>query len=236
MDTHLEDKVALVTGGSRGLGAAIAAALASAGARVVATSRKGPAPDEAKAPKGGEVTALRLDVRDPESVQEAFAWLDDGLGGLDVAVINAGSGHFGPLHELSVDAWREMVDTNLTGAFLCLREALPRLAKRGGGRVIQIGSIADHRPLPNSAAYGATKAGLHMMGRVLAEEWKEQGVRVTHVAPGPIATDIWKGVPGFDLADMLKPEEVARTVLHVAATPLSIRLDEVKLYPPSGAL
>jgi 3-oxoacyl-[acyl-carrier protein] reductase len=231
-------KVVLITGGARaGLGKAIAKLLAGQGAAVIVTSRKTrkPAPP-ASAELFGEVTERALNVSDERSVKRLFAWLDSRFERIDVLVNNAGVGIFKPVTEISLADWREVIATNLDGVFLCSREAFKRMKARGGGRIINIGSVADYIPLANNAAYGASKSGVRGLSGILNEEGKEHAIRVTHLSLGATYTEIWKDRKGFAEKDMLTPNDVAETVLDLARKPLHVRVDELKLLPSKGII
>jgi NAD(P)-dependent dehydrogenase (short-subunit alcohol dehydrogenase family) len=230
----LAGKVVVVTGGSRGIGRAIAEACASDGAFVVAASRSAPGlPPEIRA---GEITPARLDVTDEPSVEALFAWLDETMGWVDALVNNAGVGVFKPIDALGLDEWRAVIDTNLTGAFLCSREAFRRMKAAGGGRIVTMGSIADRTALVHSGAYGASKHGARGLMQVLTEEGKAHGVFATHLSLGAVATAVWNGRDGFDPGDMLSVGDVARCVTGILRQSPSVRVDEVHLSPPKGVL
>jgi NAD(P)-dependent dehydrogenase (short-subunit alcohol dehydrogenase family) len=230
----MKDQVVLVTGGARGIGRAVSEAFVANGATVIATSRRGPKGALHESAHG--LVETHLDVVDESSIDSLFAAIEHTYGRLDVLVNNAGVGVFKPITELSLDEWQLTLATNLTGAFLCARAAFSVMKQRGGGRIIHIGSVADTHPLPTGAAYGASKFGLRGLHLVLNEEGKAFGVRSSLVSPGAVATDIWNGRPGFEPSDMLRPEDVAASVLDIARRPLSVRIDEVRLMPPKGIL
>lgn len=225
----------LVTGASRGIGRAIAAACAERGGRVIGTSRQAP-PPAGDAPRAGQVDLVHLDLSDRKSVDSLFDWLEELALGLGVLVNNAGIGVFGPLETLSPEDWERVLTVNLTGAFLCTQRALPIMKRQGGGRIINVGSVADHTPFESCAAYCASKYGLRGLTEVTTEEGKANRVFATLVSPGAVATEIWSERPEFDLSDMLTPETIARMVAHVAGEPLEVRLDRIDILPPKGTL
>lgn len=235
MPGRMEGKVVIVTGGLRGLGQAAARALAREGAAVWATSRKA-AETQAGAPRPGEVREARLEVTDEASVARLFARVLAAHGRLDVLVSNAGMGIFKPVEDMSLAEWEQVLSTNLTGAFLCCREAFRRMKAQGGGRIIAIGSVAGYVPLAGCTAYGASKWGLRGLCASLNEEGKAHGVRVSVVHPGATWTEIWHGREGFSAEDMLQPEDVAESVLDIASRPPHVRIDEVRILPPKGVL
>jgi NAD(P)-dependent dehydrogenase (short-subunit alcohol dehydrogenase family) len=184
---------AIVTGSDRGIGSAIAVRLARDGFDVGITFREG---EEGARETAGEVESLgrraeirRLDLTDLASVQPTVDELADALGDLFVLVNNAGTGASTPFVEMTMDAWREVLDTDLTGAFLAGQAAARRLVARGaGGRIVNITSIHEHLPLEGSSAYCAAKAGLGLLTKVMAVELGPHGITANAVAPGEIAT------------------------------------------------
>jgi len=230
---RLSNRVILVTGASRGLGRAIALACAADGAAVIGASRSA-APSGSLAP--GEVTSAHLDVRNPASVDALYAFVDRTAGRVDALVNSAGAFAFKPIDELSLDEWTRVIDTNLTGAFLCSAAALARMKKAGGGRIVTIGSIAGRLPLVECGAYGASKFGVRGLSQVLTEEGKAHGVFATLVSLGAVNTGAFEGRAGFDPAEMLSVEDVAEAVVEVLAKRARVRVDEVELMPPKGIL
>jgi NAD(P)-dependent dehydrogenase (short-subunit alcohol dehydrogenase family) len=187
-------KVALVTGASRGIGAAIATALARAGAKVVLAARDERALEQvagAIAAEGGEAMPAVVDVTDEESVGALFARVDAAFSRLDLAVNNAGGGRQPParLAEWSVEAFDSAIAVNLRGAFLCLREELPRLVRTGGGAIVNVSSTAGEQGVSGLSGTVAGKYGLGGLTRVAALDYAAAAVRVNAVAPGPILTD-----------------------------------------------
>ncbi len=191
---RLDGKVALVTGGSRGLGRTMATALAEAGADVAITARTLPSCEETAAAiaeatgrrcKGfaAEVTSIQDVERLADDVEKAF-------GKVDVLVNNAGTNIRGQIDQLSEADWDSVIDTNLKGPFLCARAIGPRMVKRGWGRVINMGSTLSVIALPGRAPYASSKAGVLNLSRVLALEWAGTGVTVNTICPGPFATEM----------------------------------------------
>jgi NAD(P)-dependent dehydrogenase (short-subunit alcohol dehydrogenase family) len=217
----MKGKIAVITGGQKGIGLAIAKRLRSLGATVYATSRS-------KEPK--------LEVTSEESVKDLFTAIRKKHGRLDFLVNNAGTGVFAPIEQISADDWINVLATNLTGAFLCTKAAMPLLRRARDPRIINIGSIADHRAIPMNSAYAASKFGLRGLSLSLSEELKETKVRVTLLSPGAVYTEIWAGREGFRRSDMLAPAGIAEIVVEILAKPNDVRIDEVKVYPPKGLL
>ncbi|MBX3160866.1 MAG: SDR family oxidoreductase [Deltaproteobacteria bacterium] len=227
---RLLGKFAIVTGGSSGIGAACAAALAAEGAAVLATGRRLP-PGPAARPQLGVVAHAHLDVTDEAEVQARFAEMAE----VDIVVCSAGTGTFAPVANASVAQIREMLDVHVTGTFLCAREALRRMMPRRRGHIVAICSHVAHRAFTDCAGYTAAKAGQLGLIRVLAEEARPYDIRVTALLPGATDTPIWDERPGFDRAKMMRPEDVAGFLLSIVARP-GISVEEVTLTPPAGAL
>jgi NAD(P)-dependent dehydrogenase (short-subunit alcohol dehydrogenase family) len=155
---------------------------------------------------------------------------------LTALVNNAGLGRFGPLAEASAADFRAVVATNLTGAFLCCREALKRMRSAGGGRIVNIGSIAESAAFADCAAYAASKAGLRALSDAMRVEGRPHGVLVTHVILGAVATAIWSDRPGFDVNRMLTPSEAGERIASFVLAPDGAAIEEVRLMPPAGTL
>jgi len=227
---RLLGKFALVTGGSSGIGAACAAALAEEGAAVVATGRRF-APGPAARPALGEVVPAHLDVTDEAEVKARFAELPE----LDIVVCSAGVGTFGPVINASAAELRAMLEVHVVGTMLCAREALRRMQPRRQGHLVAIGSHAAHRAFTDCGGYTAAKAGQLGLMRVIAEEARPYDIRVTNLLPGATDTPIWDDRPGFDRSKMMQPADVASFLVAIVARP-GISIEEVTLTPPAGAL
>ncbi len=227
---RLVGKYALVTGGSSGIGAACAAALAREGAGVIATGRRFPAA-AARAPAAGEVIAQHLDVTDEA---EVAARLDE-VPALDILVCSAGTGTFAPISRASVHDLREMLEVHVVGTLVCARAALGRMQPRKTGHIVVIGSHAAHEAFTECGSYTAAKAGQLGLVRVLAAEARPFDVRVTALLAGATDTPIWDDRPGFDRSKMLRPDDVASFLVALVARP-GIAVDEVVVRPPAGVL
>ncbi|MEZ4360066.1 MAG: SDR family oxidoreductase [Kofleriaceae bacterium] len=227
---RLLGRVALVTGGTSGIGAAIAAALAREGAAVIAAGRRG-APGPLPPPRAGAVLDVELDVTDEARVVERVAE----PAALDVLICAAGVGVFAPVTRARVGDLRAMLEVDVVGTFLCAREALRRMAPQRRGHIVVIGSNAAQRPFTDCAAYTAAKAGQHGFTKVLAEEARPYDVRVTLVVPGATDTAIWDDRPGFDRAAMMRASELADVIVAVVARP-GLVVEELTVVPPAGAL
>ncbi|KFE66738.1 3-oxoacyl-[acyl-carrier protein] reductase [Hyalangium minutum] len=180
--------------------------------------------------------ALRVDVTDEASVSTMFEKAEQALGPITLLVNCSGVGIFAPLSELSAEDWRRTIDVNLTGAFLCSREAFKRMKAHGGGRIIHMGSVSDHLALVHNAAYAASKHGLRGLTGVLNEEGKTSSIRATLLSLGAVYTSFWHSRPEFSPSDMLSVDDVAQSIWEIAQKPLNVRVDELRLLPSKGVL
>ena len=229
----LEGRVALVTGASRGIGAAVARALSGHGARLALGSRSG---DDLGIP--GAV-ARPCDVRRPGDLDALVAAAVDEFGQLDILVANAGVGAYGPFLDLSLEWLDEMIDVNLKGTLYAVRAALPHLLESDQADIVTIASEAGRRGLPNEAVYCASKFGQVGFTRALDHELRERGVRCTNVCPGGVATDFalepGRGRPHEILGGMMSAEDVAEVVTFVVTRPRNHRILETALRPMTEA-
>jgi NAD(P)-dependent dehydrogenase (short-subunit alcohol dehydrogenase family) len=216
-------KVAFVTGGSRGIGHAIARALVRSGARVAITATS----DETLRKAAGELTSsassaevlpIKADVRRLAEVEHAIDAAVRHFGGIDVLVNNAGIGIFRPVAEMAVDDWQKVIDTNLTGVFYCCRAAVPHLRARGGGWIVNISSLSGKHPFAEAAAYCASKAALNAFSEALMQEVRHDGIRVACVMPGSVRTEFTGRSAGAD-DWKLSPDDVAQVVTNLLAFP-----------------
>ncbi|MBX5159083.1 glucose 1-dehydrogenase [Rhizobium sp. NZLR1b] len=233
MDLGLTNKRVLVTGGNSGLGAAIAKAFAAEGARVAINYLVNPKQAdmfvEEVTVEGGEARQLRADISDPKAVEAMFAAIDDTWGGLDILVNNAGiDGERALGWEADTDAWSKVVEINLMGTYLCAREALKRMVAQKSGVVLNTTSVHEVIAWAGYSAYTASKAGVSMMSKSLAQEAAPHGVRVLCIAPGAIRTPInqavWQDAQGYrDLLTKIplgrigEPEDVANIAIMLAS-------------------
>jgi NAD(P)-dependent dehydrogenase (short-subunit alcohol dehydrogenase family) len=225
----LQGRVALVTGASRGIGAAVARSLSAQGARLALASRSG---DDLGLP--GAV-ARPADVRDPAALEELVKTAVERFGGLDILVVNAGVGAYGPFLDLPADQLEEMIDVNVKGALYSIRAALPHLLRSDAADIVMLASEAGRRGLPLEAVYCSSKFAQVGLTRSLDHELREKGVRCTNVCPGGVATDFAMGqgrTPDMPaLAGMMSSEDVADVVLFVLTRPRNHRMLEVALRP-----
>ena len=233
---NLSGKAAVVTGGSRGIGFAIARALVDNGAHVVITGRTEARLEEATrqlqaaAREGGTATGMRTDVRNYQQVEQLMNGVAQQHGGLDILINNAGIGLFRAVADMTPEDWHSVLDTNLTGVFYCCRTALPHLRARGGGWIINISSLAGTNPFPEAAAYCASKSGLNAFSEALMQEVRYDGVRVAYVMPGSVATEF--GSRGGQKGEWaLTPGDVAQVVMDLLAHPPRSLPSRVEIRP-----
>ena len=225
----LEGRVALVTGAGRGIGGAIARALAERGVRLSLASRRGENP-------GVSGALLReCDVRDLSSVQAMVDATVSRYGQLDILVGNAGVGSYGPFLDTPIDQVEAMIDVNVKGLIYSVRAALPHLLRSDAADLVTIASEAGRRGLPNEAVYCSSKFAQVGLTRALDHELREKGVRCTNVCPGGVATDFAMGTgrtPDMpQLKGMMRPEDVAEAVVFVLTRPRNHRILEVAFRP-----
>ena len=229
------ETIALVTGGSRGIGFATARALIASGARVAITGTseetlRAGAVELGKVSGADAVLPIRADIRHPGEVNQAIDTVVRSFGGLDVLVNNAGVGIFGSVTDMTDDDWRRVIDTNLTGVFYCCRAALPHLRSRGGGWIVNISSLSSTGPFAGGAAYCASKAGLNAFTDALMQEVRQDGIRVACVLPGSVRTEFSGRTSGH--ADWkLAPEDVAQAVAGLIAFPARSLPSRIEISP-----
>jgi NAD(P)-dependent dehydrogenase (short-subunit alcohol dehydrogenase family) len=236
-ETFLTGRTAVVTGATRGIGFAIARALADAGATVAICGRDQQGVDEAVRRLTNEserkVVGKAADVRTSTSVAALFEWLDSETGDPDILVNNAGVGLMQRTAELSVEDWQQSIETNLSGAFYCSREALGRMKNRGGGYIINIGSLAGKNAFVGGAAYNASKFGLNGLSEAMMLDHRYDNVRVTHIMPGSVDTDFsakesaQSAKPDWKIA----PEDIGEIVLMLLRMPERTLVSRVEVRP-----
>jgi NAD(P)-dependent dehydrogenase (short-subunit alcohol dehydrogenase family) len=228
---RLEGKIALITGANRGIGRGIAEAFASEGAALTLTARDAALLDEtaeALKRKGADALAVPADVTDERQVQEVFRRAMDRFGRLDILVNNAGTfAGSGPVDEVSVESWDQVIAVNLRGPFLCTREAFRIMKRQRGGRIINIGSIASQRVRPRSAAYSTTKHGLWGLTQVTALEGRDHGISCGVLNPGNVMVEKRAGDP----EPMMSVEEIAHAAVAMAELPPHVNMLEATVLP-----
>lgn len=232
--------VAFVTGGGRGIGRAVALALARAGATVIACSRTLSDVEEVAAlitKDGGTALALKCDVANPQEVEETFKKAVAAVGAIDILVNNAGVGTVAPYEvaDYEIAEWDRIVNVNMRGTFLCCRAVLASMRERRHGTIINVVSITGRESAPLVSPYGASKFGAVGLTQALLAENFKYGIRVSMVNPGPTNTTIWdkKLVPlSKEVRDaMMHPEDVAEVVVYLASLLERVRIDEIVVLP-----
>lgn len=236
----LAERVAIVTGAGRGIGRAVAEALAREGAVVVLAARTRSelaATAEAIRGGGGQALAVPTDVTQDAHVGALVDETVGHFGRVDILVTAAGVAAFGPVGAAKPEDWDPMLAVNLRAVMVCCRAVLPPMLRQRSGTIVNVASVAAARPIPGAAAYAATKAGVVAWSRVLAEELRADGVRVGVISPGAVDTPLWDALPGGpDRARMLEPSWVARAVLLMVTLPAGATLEELTVLPAGGIL
>jgi NAD(P)-dependent dehydrogenase (short-subunit alcohol dehydrogenase family) len=231
----LVGKVALITGGNKGIGKGIARGLAAEGAALTLTARGSESLRQAAdelTERGANVLAVVADVAEERQVRDVFAQTLERFGRVDILVNNAGAFDGGPLDELSVEAWDRVIAVNLRGPFLCTREAMRIMKRQGGGRIINIGSISAQRVRPNSAAYSASKHGLWGLTQVTALEGRAHGISCSCLHPGNTLVERRVGsVKKEDEEPMMSVDELAETAVLMATLPAHVSMLEAIVLP-----
>ncbi len=235
MGDSLTGKRALVTGGSRGIGLAIAHALLASGADVVICGRSRDSLDAAldslrKAAPQRRVAGLIADVSDSNQVTALFQFVDKELDGLDILVNNAGLGIFRSTAELTVAEWNQVIGTNLSGAFYCSRAAIRCFERSKGGSIINISSLAGRNPFAGGAAYNASKFGLNGLTEATMLDHRNDNVRVSYIMPGSVDTEF--GGPGEKKSPWkIAPEDIAEIVIDILRMPARTLISRVEVRP-----
>ena len=233
-------QVAVVTGAGRGIGHAVATALAREGATVVlaARTRQQLAATAAEIREtGGAALAIPTDVTQDAAVEAMVEQAIAELGRLDILVTAAGVASFGPVSGTKPTDWDGMLAVNLRAVMVTCRAVLPIMTRQRRGTIINVASVAAQRAISGAAAYTATKAGVVGFSRVLAEELRSEGVRVGVLVPGAVDTPLWDSIPGSpERSRMLRPADVARAAVLMASLPPGAALEELTLLPQGGIL
>jgi len=235
---NLAGKTAVVTGGSRGIGFSIAAALLGQGVNVAITGTNQQRLAEAArellrdAGQGAQVEAVRADVRRPVEVEQLMTSTAKRFGGIDILVNNAGVGVFRSVADMSIEDWQTVIDTNLSGVFYCCHAAIPHLRARGESWIINISSLAGKNAFVDGAAYCASKAGLNQFSESLMQEVRHDGIRVSYIMPGSVSTDFGGSERGSRKADWaLTSEDIAQVVIDLVSHPARSLPSRVEIRP-----
>jgi NADP-dependent 3-hydroxy acid dehydrogenase YdfG len=236
----LQGQVAIVTGAGRGIGHAIATAMAREGATVVLAARTRQqlaATAAAIRESGGTALAIPTDVTQDAAVEAMVEQAIAELGRVDALVTAAGAASFGPVVSSKPADWDAILAVNLRAVMVCCHAVLPVMIRQRRGTIINVASVAAQRAIPGAAVYTATKAGVVGFSRVLAEELRAEGVRVGVLVPGAVDTPLWDTIPNSpDRSRMLRPEDVARAAVLMASLPPGAALEELTLLPQGGIL
>jgi 3-oxoacyl-[acyl-carrier protein] reductase len=235
MGNSLRNRVAIVTGGSRGIGLAIARALCREGMHLAITGRDARHLSAAKRALEGEgpagVETFNADVRDYDATAHLVEATVARFGGLDVLVNNAGVGQFASVEEMTPAQWQDVIGTNLTGVFHACHAALPHLKARGGGYIVNISSLAGKNAFTNGAAYCASKSGLNAFSEALMQEVRYDNIRVSYVMPGSVATGFSGGDETRGTDWKISPDDVAAVVLDLLKSDPRSLASRVELRP-----
>ena len=228
-------KVAVVTGGTRGIGRAIVERLLTEGASVAFCGRTQESVDRAAAElrASGKIFGSPADVSSAEGARAFFQAVDGAFGGLDILVHNAGVGVFRKVGEMTTEEWHRNIDLNLNGAFYCAHEALARFRNRGAGYIVNISSLAGKNAFSSGAAYNASKFGLNGFSEAMMLDHRYDNVRVTTIMPGSVATK-FAGGPSDRTGDtnwMIQPEDVAEAVALVLRMPARTMISSLEMRP-----
>lgn len=217
----LDGRIAVVTGGSKGIGKAIAVALVHSGVNVVVSARKAFELDSIVAELNetgtGQASGVVCDVRDQEQVRALFARTVQTFQGIDILINNAGIGIFSSVEEMPPEDFRAVLETNLFGVYYCCHEAIPLMKRRGGGYIFNISSLAGANAHPQMAAYNASKFGLNGFSEALMQEVRHEGIKVSYVMPGSVNTSFGNDEPSDAKSWQLQPEDVAHVVMDLLA-------------------
>jgi len=216
---ELSGKVAIVTGGTKGIGRAIAEALVSGGTNVSLCGRREDELHEAVSDlnglDAGQATGSVCDIRNYDDVTALFDHTVQTFGGVDILVNNAGVGIFATVEEMTPEDFHAVLETNVFGVFYCCHQAIPLMRERGGGYIINISSLAGANPHPRMAAYNASKFGLNGFSEALMQEVRHDGIKVSYIMPGSVNTEFGGDTPDPSKSWQLQPEDIAKTVLDL---------------------
>ena len=227
----LKEKIAIVTGGTKGIGRAIAESLVDAGASVAITARNQDeitkAVSQINRRSRGMAKGFVCDVRDYNQVKSLFA----DVGPLDILINNAGVGIFAPVESMSVEDFHTVLETNVFGVFYCCHEAIPLMKQRGGGYIINISSLAGANAHPKMAAYNASKFGLNGFSEALMQEVRHDGIKVSYIMPGSVNTEFGGDETSDEKSWQLQPSDVAQVVMDLLQYPERTLPSRVEIRP-----
>jgi 3-oxoacyl-[acyl-carrier protein] reductase len=231
---ELNEIVAIVTGGTKGIGRAIAEAILAEGGRVAVAARTPQdveqAAAELNADRDGRAIGVVCDVSRHDDCHRLADETARAFGRVDVLVNNAGVGHFGNVADLEPDRWREVIGTNLDGVFYCTHATIPHLRKAGGGWIINIGSLAGKNAFPGGAAYNASKFGLIGFSEAIMQDLRYDDIRVSYIMPGSVSTD-FGGPTGKDADWKVQAEDIAQIVVDLLRTPARTLPSRIEVRP-----
>jgi 3-oxoacyl-[acyl-carrier protein] reductase len=232
--SEIKGKVAVVTGGTKGIGRAIAKAFVAAGLKVAITARNEDEITDAVSQLNlagpGTATGYVCDVREYEQVKSLFATLANS-GGVDILINNAGIGIFATVESMSPDEFRAVLETNVLGVLYCCHEAIPLMKRRGGGYIINISSLAGANAHPRLAAYNASKFGLNGFSEALMQEVRHDGIKVSYIMPGSVNTEFGGDEPSDANSWQLQPDDIARVILDLLAYPGRALPSRIEIRP-----
>ena len=232
---NLKGKAAVVTGGSKGIGRAIAESLIDAGVNVSISARNEDEIRRAVADLNergsGRAAGFVCDVRDEAQVRSYFAQTVEHFGGVDILVNNAGIGLFAPVESMSPEDFRAVIETNVCGMFYCCHEAIPLMKQRGGGYIINISSLAGTNAHPRLAAYNASKFGLNGFSEALMQEVRHDNIKVSYIMPGSVNTEFGGDEPSDEKSWQLQPQDIAKAVLDLLSYPDRALASRIELRP-----
>ena len=233
----LRGKSAVVTGGTRGIGRAIVEALFAHGASVAFAARSEDHVRELvtrlelESPGQARVIGVRCDVRSHEDCRTLIETTVRGFGRLDILINNAGIGGMSTVEQMSPELWRAVIETNLNGLYYCSHEAIPHLKRAGGGWIINVGSLAGKNAFPGGAAYNASKFGLIGFSEALMQEVRNEGIRVSYIMPGSVATEFAGMHQGTPDDWKIQPQDIAQIVTDLLTYPARTLPSRVEVRP-----
>jgi 3-oxoacyl-[acyl-carrier protein] reductase len=236
MAEDLRGKVAIVTGGTRGIGLSIAQRLLAEGAKIFICGRNAGHLRAALELLGkqskGNVDGIAADMRRYEDCRKVVQGAAEKFGGIDILINNAGLGYFKPVDQLTPEEWDETIQTNLSGVFYCCREAIPLLRKRGGGYIFNISSLAGVNPFAGGSAYNASKFGLNGFTEAMMQDIRHDGIRVSYIMPGSVDTD-FAAAPGSkpSASWKLTGDDIAKAVVDLYKFPKTALASRIEMRP-----